>query len=119
MSTPVAPSSLSSFDLIGVGAPIMDLVATVPESFLEHTAGDKGGSVNISPDEIARLIAQRFKLGQAISDGGALGDEICAHVAERFLQLPISQSGAGVFPELWRCRISCHVEKAFMADCPN
>jgi sugar/nucleoside kinase (ribokinase family) len=57
MSTPVAPSSLSSFDLIGVGAPIMDLVATVPESFLEHTAGDKGGSVNISPDEIARLIA--------------------------------------------------------------
>ena len=57
MSTPVAPSSLSSFDLIGVGAPIMDLVATVPESFLAHTAGDKGGSVNISPDEIARLIA--------------------------------------------------------------
>ena len=83
-----------------------------------------GFEINVKVSEhmiaqIARLIAQRFKLGQAISDGGALGDEICAHVAERFLQLPISQSGAGVFPELWRCRISCHVEKAFMADCPN
>ena len=57
MSTPVAPSSPHTFDLIGVGAPIMDLVATVPESFLAHTAGDKGGSINISPEEIARLIA--------------------------------------------------------------
>ena len=57
MSTPVSPSSPAVFDLIGVGAPIMDLVATVPESFLAHTTGEKGGSVNISPAEIAHLIA--------------------------------------------------------------
>ena len=49
------PDSRVEFDLIGVGAPIMDLVATVPESFLAH-AGEKGGSVNISPDEISQLI---------------------------------------------------------------
>jgi sugar/nucleoside kinase (ribokinase family) len=56
MSTSSSPSH-HTFDLIGVGAPIMDLVATVPEAFLAHTAGEKGGSVNISPEEIARLIA--------------------------------------------------------------
>lgn len=57
MSTPTAPSPAPSFDLIGVGAPIMDIVATVPESFLAHTTGEKGGSVNIAPEEITRLIA--------------------------------------------------------------
>lgn len=57
MSTPSVPANPYEFDLIGVGAPIMDIVATVPESFLAHTAGEKGGSINIAPDEIARLIA--------------------------------------------------------------
>ncbi|MCX6955982.1 MAG: adenosine kinase [Verrucomicrobia bacterium] len=55
MSTSSVPSSSVQFDLVGVGAPIMDLVATVPESFLAH-AGEKGGSVNIPPDELVRLI---------------------------------------------------------------
>jgi sugar/nucleoside kinase (ribokinase family) len=57
MSTPTAPLATPAFDLIGVGAPIMDLVATVPESFLAHTTGEKGGSINLAPEEIARLIA--------------------------------------------------------------
>ena len=57
MSSSASATTPSAFDLIGVGAPIMDLVATVPESFLAHTAGEKGGSVNVAPEEIARLIA--------------------------------------------------------------
>ncbi len=57
MSSPSAPLATPSYDLIGVGAPIMDIVASVPESFLTHLTGDKGGSVNISPEEISRLIA--------------------------------------------------------------
>lgn len=57
MSSSTSATTPSAFDLIGVGAPIMDLVATVPESFLAHTAGEKGGSVNVAPEEIARLIA--------------------------------------------------------------
>ena len=57
MSSSASAATPSAFDLIGVGAPIMDLVATVPESFLAHTAGEKGGSVNVAPEEIARLIA--------------------------------------------------------------
>jgi sugar/nucleoside kinase (ribokinase family) len=47
----------SSLDLIGVGAPIMDLVASVPESFLAHAGGEKGGMVMVNAAEIARLVA--------------------------------------------------------------
>ncbi|MEY2881970.1 MAG: hypothetical protein RLZZ15_4350 [Verrucomicrobiota bacterium] len=50
--------STPSFDLIGVGAPIMDLVAQVPESFLAHVRGEKGGMVIVEADEIAALVAQ-------------------------------------------------------------
>ncbi len=47
----------SSFDLIGVGAPIMDIVASVPDSFLVHAGGEKGGMVMIDAAEMARLVA--------------------------------------------------------------
>ena len=57
MSSSSASPATPAFDLIGVGAPIMDIVASVPESFLAHTTGEKGGSINISPEEISRLIA--------------------------------------------------------------
>ena len=49
--------STSQLDLIGVGAPIMDLVASVPESFLAHAGGEKGGMVMVDANEIARLVA--------------------------------------------------------------
>ena len=41
--------------------------------------------------DVARLIAQRVELGQAISGGGAAGDEVLAHVAERLLQLRVGK----------------------------
>ena len=44
-------------DLIGVGAPIMDLVASVPENFLAHAGGEKGGMVMVDAAEMARLVA--------------------------------------------------------------
>ncbi len=49
--------SAPSLDLIGVGAPIMDVVAPVPDSFLAHTAGEKGGMVMVEAAEMARLVA--------------------------------------------------------------
>ncbi len=49
--------SSSTFDLIGVGAPVMDLVASVPDSFLVHAGGEKGGMVMIDGTEMARLVA--------------------------------------------------------------
>ena len=63
--------SQPSFDLIGVGNPIMDLLAHVPESFLTtHVAGEKGGMVLVDDCDIAALVA---RLGEqfAVSPGGS------------------------------------------------
>jgi hypothetical protein len=48
---------MSSFDLIGVGSPIMDLLAPVPDDFLQrHVSGDKGGMVLVDHDEMERIV---------------------------------------------------------------
>ncbi|MEO6992253.1 MAG: adenosine kinase [Lacunisphaera sp.] len=60
-----------SFDLIGIGNPIMDLLAHVPESFLSsHVSGEKGGMVLVDDEDIATLIG---KIGSkvAITPGGS------------------------------------------------
>jgi len=56
MSAATPSSSTSNFDLIGVGAPIMDLVASVPDTFLTHAKGEKGGMVMVDAEEISRLV---------------------------------------------------------------
>jgi len=60
-----------SFDLIGIGNPIMDLLAHVPESFLSsHIAGDKGGMVLVDDHDIVSLLAKID--GQlAVTPGGS------------------------------------------------
>jgi sugar/nucleoside kinase (ribokinase family) len=60
-----------SFDLIGIGNPIMDLLAHVPESFLtENVAGEKGGMVLVDDQDIAVLMG---KIGSkiAVAPGGS------------------------------------------------
>jgi sugar/nucleoside kinase (ribokinase family) len=48
---------MPTFDLIGVGSPIMDLLARVPDEFLQqHVAGEKGGMVLVDHDEMQRII---------------------------------------------------------------
>ena len=49
--------STPAFDLIGVGSPIMDLFARVPEEFLKNLSGDKGGMVLVEHDEMQRILA--------------------------------------------------------------
>jgi len=66
-----APSAPSQFDLIGVGSPIMDLLAEVPDQFLaEHVAGEKGGMVLVNAEEMSGIVDQ---LGSAptLSTGGS------------------------------------------------
>ncbi|MFT3784291.1 MAG: adenosine kinase [Nibricoccus sp.] len=53
---PIQPQPFK-YDLIGVGAPIMDLVASVPDSFLPNAGGEKGGMVMIDAVEMARLVS--------------------------------------------------------------
>ncbi|HVU25766.1 MAG TPA: adenosine kinase [Opitutus sp.] len=59
-----------SFDLIGVGSPIMDLLAPVPDSFLAHAGGEKGGMVLVDHDEMHRLLA-RLEIAPGLSTGGS------------------------------------------------
>src|SRR3954462_14439501 len=48
----------SRYDLIGVGSPIMDLLARVPDEFLQrNVAGDKGGMVLVDHDEMERIVS--------------------------------------------------------------
>jgi sugar/nucleoside kinase (ribokinase family) len=63
--------SLSQFDLIGVGSPIMDLLAEVPDQFLvDHVGGEKGGMVLVNANEMSAIVSH---LGTAptLSSGGS------------------------------------------------
>lgn len=51
-------ASNHTFDLIGVGSPIMDLLARVTDAFLaQHVVGAKGGMVLVDGDEMRRLVS--------------------------------------------------------------
>lgn len=63
-------SSSHSFELVGVGSPIMDLLATVPEAFLQNVAGEKGGMVLVDPDEMHRILSL-LEIAPAYSTGGS------------------------------------------------
>ena len=68
---------MPKFDLIGVGSPIMDLLARVPDDFLHrHVAGEKGGMVLVDHDEIGNQWVQHGGEAPAIRGqvgGGAPG----------------------------------------------
>ena len=59
-----------AFDLVGVGSPIMDLLASVPEAFLAHVHGEKGGMVLVDSAEMARLVSL-LSAPPATSTGGS------------------------------------------------
>jgi sugar/nucleoside kinase (ribokinase family) len=66
----------SSFELVGIGNPIMDLLAHVDDAFLRtHVSGDKGGMVLVDHDDIAQLVE---KLGGqlAITPGGSAANAV-------------------------------------------
>ncbi len=56
-SQPTAATFPTAFDLVGVGSPIMDLLAPVPEEFLAKVRGDKGGMVLVDDAEMGGIIA--------------------------------------------------------------
>lgn len=61
----------STFELIGVGNPIMDLLAHVDDAFLQkHVPGDKGGMVLVDDEDIVQFLAQ-IRDNVAIQPGGS------------------------------------------------
>jgi len=63
-------TSSPTFDLAGVGSPIVDLVATVPESFLANVAGEKGGMVLVDDTEMSRIVAL-LEVPPGLTTGGS------------------------------------------------
>lgn len=62
---------MPQFDLIGVGSPIMDLLAPVPDEFLsKHISGEKGGMVLVDHDEMHRMLS-RLEIAPGYSTGGS------------------------------------------------
>ncbi len=47
-----------TFDLIGVGSPIIDYLAHVEEAFLDTIEGDKGGMVLVEDEAISQMLAR-------------------------------------------------------------
>lgn len=69
MSSPAAASP-HAFDLVGIGSPIMDLSAPIPEEFLSFVPGDKGGMVLVNSSEM-QAILDRLEQAPAHSTGGS------------------------------------------------
>jgi sugar/nucleoside kinase (ribokinase family) len=69
------PAPHQNFDLIGVGAPVVDIVAAVPESFLAHVAGEKGGMVMVEAEVITELVA-KLPSPPALTPGGSAANTI-------------------------------------------
>ncbi|WP_438479402.1 adenosine kinase [Oleiharenicola lentus] len=69
-------SSSSSFELVGIGNPIMDLLAHVDDAFLRaHVSGDKGGMVLVDDADIVQLVGKLIhKL--AVTPGGSAANAV-------------------------------------------
>ena len=60
----------TEFELAGVGSPIMDLVARVPDSFLANVSGEKGGMVLVDDAEMGRILSL-LEVQPASTTGGS------------------------------------------------
>ncbi|HWA28866.1 MAG TPA: adenosine kinase [Lacunisphaera sp.] len=68
--------SRSTFDLIGVGNPIMDILAHVNDDFLRaHVAGEKGGMVLVDDQDMATLIG-KLDVQFAVTPGGSAANAV-------------------------------------------
>jgi sugar/nucleoside kinase (ribokinase family) len=63
-------TAANDIDLIGVGSPIVDLTAQVPDAFLANVSGEKGGMVLVDDPEMARILAL-LKSPPTLSTGGS------------------------------------------------
>lgn len=60
----------AAIDLAGVGSPIVDLTAQVPDSFLANVSGEKGGMVLVDDAEMSRILG-KLSIPTSLSTGGS------------------------------------------------
>lgn len=68
---------MSHCDIIGVGSPVVDILAQVPDSFIDQIEGDKGGMVLVDADSLDKMIAQLPEPSTRMP-GGSSGNTIFA-----------------------------------------
>ena len=64
------------FSVIGVGSPIIDLIARVEDEFLTRVAGEKGGMVMIDHAEMERILQQLPAQSISRTPGGSAANTI-------------------------------------------
>jgi len=75
--------------ILGVGSPMMDLLAQVSDSFLEGISGAKGGMEWVSPGEMNEII-ERLPVPPHRAPGGSAANTVCALAR---LGLPVALLG--------------------------
>lgn len=66
----------TDFSVIGVGSPIVDLIAQVDDEFLANVSGDKGGMVMIDNAELERLLGLLGASDVKRTPGGSAGNTL-------------------------------------------
>jgi sugar/nucleoside kinase (ribokinase family) len=95
MSTP-------SFELLGIGNPIMDFIAHVDDAFLrQHVAGDIGGMVLVDDHDIEKLLA-RLGGAVAMAPGGSAANAVLAATKLGLKTTYVGKTGADKTAEDYR-----------------
>ncbi|MBL9216749.1 MAG: adenosine kinase [Opitutaceae bacterium] len=94
--------SAPSFDLIGIGNPIMDLLAHVDDAFLAaHVPGEKGGMVLVDEQDIASLV-RRLGSQYAMTPGGSAANATLGAARLGLRATFLGKIGADVTAEEYR-----------------
>jgi sugar/nucleoside kinase (ribokinase family) len=94
--------SSPSFELLGIGNPIMDYIAHVDDNFLRtHVPGDIGGMVLVDDDDIARLLSH---LGGAVATtpGGSAANAVLGATKLGLRTTYVGKTGADKTAEDYR-----------------
>ena len=113
-----------SFSVIGVGSPIIDLIAQVDESFLKQVSGEKGGMVMIDSAELERILALLKDKDVKRTPGGSAANTLfdLAHFGVKTALLgKIGKDNAGEFykSELIKAGGSAHGLRCSDNDTPT
>jgi sugar/nucleoside kinase (ribokinase family) len=117
----IEPASFPAIDLIGVGAPVVDSVAQVPDSFLATVSGAKGGMELVDDDTMRGLLA-RLPAPPAEATGGSAGNTVqCATrlgLKTSFIGKLGNDAAAEFYRESFR-RAGVEVTRFKRAELPN
>jgi len=94
--------SASSFELLGIGNPIMDFIAHVDDAFLRtHVPGDIGGMVLVDDDDVARLLS-RLGGAVAMTPGGSAANAVLGATKLGLRTTYVGKTGADKTAEDYR-----------------